>query len=72
MDFGDSGGTSNKDDLIDGYFLKFGVSDSLLDALQSRSEEISAKFLESGSGKGGVEINTFVQSIDFDGGLSGR
>jgi hypothetical protein len=71
LDLWDSGGTTDKDELVDLRFVQFGVSERFLDWLEGSSEEIGAKFFESGSGDAGVEIDTFEQGVDFDGGLGG-
>lgn len=48
------------------------VAEDLLDGVQGAAEEILAKFLETSTSEGGVEVNTLEQGVDFDGGLCGR
>merc|ERR1719184_468157 len=70
LDFGNPGGTTNKDNVVDRGFIHLGVSHGLFYRLQGSFEEIRAKFFEPSSGDGCVEINPFEQGIDFDVSLS--
>jgi hypothetical protein len=72
LDLGDSGGTTDKDDLVNGGLVDLGVSENLLDGVHGRSEEILAELLESCSSNGSVEVDTVKEGVDLDGGLSGR
>lgn len=56
---------------MDVGLVDLGVAEDLLDGLHGRSEEILTEFLESGSGDGGVEVDTFEEGVDLDGGLGG-
>ena len=69
MDLGDTGRSSDKDNLVDVVPLHLGISDCLLNTLSGLSEEIDVQFLEPGLGESGVEVNALVQGIDLDGGL---
>lgn len=55
---------------MDLVLLDLGFDDSLVDTLDSFLEQISVQFLESWSSDGCVEVDTLVESIDLDGGLS--
>ncbi|KAH3670642.1 hypothetical protein OGAPHI_001157 [Ogataea philodendri] len=65
-----SGGTTNKNNLVNLRLVKLGVLQNLLDRVQGGSEKILTKLLESGSGDGGVEVNTLVQGVNLQRGLS--
>merc|ERR1719184_309163 len=66
LDFGNPGGTTNKDDVVDRGFIHLGVSHSLFYRLKGSFEEIRTQFFEPSSGDGCVEIDPFEQGIDFD------
>jgi len=72
LDLGNSGGTADKDDLVDGRLVDLGVSENLLDWVHGGSEEVLAELLESGSGDRSVEVDTVEQGVDLDRGLGGR
>jgi hypothetical protein len=50
----------------------FGITEDLLDGLKGAAEEVLAEFLEASTSNGGKEVNTLIQRVNFDGGLSGR
>jgi hypothetical protein len=56
---------------VDQRLVDLGVAEDLLDGLESGAEEILAELPETGTSKGGVEVDTLVESVDFDGGLGG-
>jgi NAD-specific glutamate dehydrogenase len=72
LDLGDTGGTTNKDNIVDRGLVNLGVTENLLNGFHGVAEKILVEFLETGTGQGSVEINTLEQGIDFDGGLSSR
>lgn len=72
LDLGDTGGTTDQDDLVDGRLVDLGVTEDTLDGLHGGAEEVLAKLFETSTGDGGVEINTLEERVDFDGGLSSR
>jgi hypothetical protein len=72
LDLGDTGGTTNKDDIVDGGLVDLGVTENLLNGFHGVTEKILVKFLETGTGQRSVEINTLEQGIDFNGGLGSR
>ena len=71
LDFWDSSGASDEDNIVDAGLVHSGVSERFLDGVEGASEEVGAELFESGSGDGGVEVNTLEERIDFDGGLGG-
>jgi len=72
LDLGDTGGTTDQDDLVDGGLVNLGVTEDTLDGLHGAAEEVLAELLETGTGDGGVEVNTLEEGVDLDGGLSSR
>jgi hypothetical protein len=46
--------------------------EDLLDRFKSTTEEILAKFLETGTSKRGIEIDTLEKRVDLNRGLSSR
>lgn len=54
---------------MDTVLVHSGVSERFLDGVEGASEEVRAELFESGSGDGGVEVNTLEERIDFDGSL---
>merc|ERR1719434_221894 len=69
LDLGDSGGSSNQDNVIDGALVHLGISHGLLHRLQSSLEQVRAELLEPGPGDAGVEINSLEQRINLNVGL---
>jgi hypothetical protein len=56
---------------VNARLVNLGIAEDLLDGLESSTEEILAKFLETSTGERGVKIDTLEERIDFDGCLSG-
>jgi hypothetical protein len=56
---------------VNSGFVDLGVSEDTVNWVGGRSEEILAKFLETGTGDRGVEVDTLEERVDFDGGLGG-
>jgi len=71
-DLGDSGRTTDKDDVMDGSLGKAGVLKDLFDGGNGFLEHGKAEFFELSSGNDAVVIFGFVEGINFDVGLSGR
>lgn len=71
LNLGDTGGTTNKDDLVDGRLVALGVTENTLDGLHGGAEEILAQLFETSTGDGCVEVNTLEQGVDFDRSLGG-
>jgi len=72
LNLGNTGGTSDKDDLVNRRLIDLGVAENTLDRVHGGTEEVLAKLLETGTGDGGVEINTLVQRVNLNGGLGRR
>ena len=71
LDSRDTGGATNKNDFMDFGLVNLGICQNAVNGGGSRSEEILAKFLEPSTGDGGIEIDTLVERVDFNGGLCG-
>ena len=71
LDSGNTGGASNKDDLVDLRFVNLGICEDTVDWGSGGSEEVLAELFETGTGDGGVEVNTLEERVDFNGGLGG-
>ena len=71
-DTGNTSRTADKDDLVDGGLVDLSVTESTLDGLHGAAEEILAELLETGTGDGGVEVDTLEERVDLNGGLGGR
>ena len=70
---GDTGGTTNENDLVDLGLVDLRVTEDLLDGLESGTEKILAQLLEASTREGSVEVDTLEKRVDFDGSLcSGR
>ena len=72
LDLGDTSGTTDQDNIVDGGLVHLGVTDDLLDGVKSTAEEVLVELLETGTGHGGVEIDTLEERVDLDGGLGLR
>lgn len=72
LDSWDTGRATDEDNLVDAGLVDLSILQDTLDWLESGSEEVLAKFLESGTGDGSVEVNTLIEGVDLDGGLSSR
>ena len=55
---------------MDVAFVDLGVTENLLDGLESRTEEVLAQLLETSPGERGVEVDTLEERVDLDRGLS--
>ena len=56
---------------MDDCLVELGVTEGLVNRLEGDTEEISAKLLETGTGDGGIEINTLEERVDLNAGLGG-
>jgi hypothetical protein len=72
LDLGDTSGTTDENDLVDGGLVDLGVTESTLNGLHGATEQVLAELLESGTSEGGVEVDTLEQGVDLEGGLSRR
>jgi len=71
LDLGDTGGTTNKDDLVNLVLGKSGVLENLGNGVQSASEGLLVQVLETSTGNVGVEVLTVEQRVDLNSGLGG-
>jgi hypothetical protein len=73
LNLGDTGRTTNKNNVVNVGLLHLGVLEDLLNGLEGLLEEIVVELLELGAGEGLGEILALVEGLDFDlGGLLGR
>ena len=72
LNLGDTGGTTDEDDVLNLGGGDLGVLQDLLDGVNGRLEGGSVDLLESGSGDVGGEVNTVEQGVDFNSGLGDR
>ena len=56
---GSSGGSSNEDDVVNVSIVHLGIADGFLDRFHRGAEQIGVQLLETGTGDGCVEIDTF-------------
>jgi len=66
LDLGDTGRSTNKDDLVDLRFLHACVIKYLLDGGDGLLEEISTEFLETGTGKSFLKVDSVNKSLNGD------
>ena len=71
LDTGNTGGTTDKDDLVNLGLLHAGVLEDLLDGVQGAREGLGVQVLETGTGDGGVEVLTVEERVNLNGGLGG-
>ncbi len=71
LDFWDTSGSTDKNDLVNRALVDLGVAEDLLDGIHGGAEEVLAKLLEPGTRDRGVEVNAVEEGVDFDGGLCG-
>lgn len=72
LDTGDTGGTTDEDNLVDLRLIDLSISQDSVDGLDGRSEEVLAKLLESSTGDRCVEVDTLEERVDLNRSLSGR
>jgi hypothetical protein len=60
-------GTANQDDFMDVRFVNFGISEDLLDRVESTTEVTLAQLFETSTSEGGVEVDTLKEGVDFNG-----
>jgi hypothetical protein len=69
LDAGNTGGTTNKDDLVNLGLLNVGILEDLLNGLDGAVEGLGVDVLETGTGDVGVEVLAVEEGVDLDGGL---
>jgi hypothetical protein len=67
-----TGGTSNEDGIMNIQLINLRVTEDLLNGLESATEEVLTEFLEMRTCKGGIDVNTLKESVDFNTSLGGR
>jgi hypothetical protein len=71
LDLRDTGGTTNKDDLVNLVLADAGVLENLGNGVQSASEGLLVQVLETSTGDVGVEVLTVEQRVNLNSGLGG-
>lgn len=69
LDARNTGGATNKDDLVNLVLRHARVLEDLLDGVEGARESLGVKVLETGTGDGGVEVLTVEERVNLDGGL---
>jgi hypothetical protein len=70
LDTGNTGGTTDKDNLVNLVLRHARVLEDLLDGVEGTVEGLGVKVLETGTGDGGVEVLTVEERVNLNGGLS--
>ena len=60
-DTGDTGRTTDQDDFMNVRLVNLGVTENPLNGVKSTTEEILAKFLETGTSDRGIEVDTLEE-----------
>jgi hypothetical protein len=71
LDLGNTGGTTDKDDLVDLGLVDVGILEDLGNGVKSASEGLLVQVLETSTGDVGVEVLTVEQRVDLDSSLGG-
>jgi hypothetical protein len=69
LDLGDTGRTTDKDDLVNGLLLDSGVLEDLGNGLDGARESLGVQVLETGTGDGHGEVLTVEERVNLNGGL---
>ena len=70
LDAGDTGGATDKDDLINARLLDAGILENLGNRLEGAGESLGVQVLETSTSDLHVEILAVEERVDLDGGLS--
>lgn len=71
LDAGNTGGTTDKDDLVDLGLVNGGILEHLLDGGEGAGESLAVQFLETSTGDSGVEVLALEERVDLNGSLGG-
>lgn len=66
LDLGDTGGATDKDDVVNLGLLNVGILENLFNGLDGLLEEIHVQLLELGAGKGLREVVALEESLNLD------
>lgn len=69
LDLGDTGGTTNKDDLVNLALVDGGILHDLGNGVEGTGESLLVQVLETSTGDVGVEVLTVEQRVDLNSGL---
>ena len=67
----DASRATKEDDLVNAVLVDLRITENLLDWLEGRTEEVLAKFFETGTSDGGVKVDTLGEGVDLNGSLGG-
>lgn len=70
LDLGDTGRTTDKDDLVDAALLDTRILENLSNGLQGTGESLSVEVFETGTGDLKKEVLAVEERVNLDGGLS--
>ena len=71
LDLGDTGGTTNKDDLVNLALVDGSILHNLGNGVKGTGESLLVQVLETSTGDVGVEVLTVEQRVDLNSGLGG-
>ena len=71
LDFWNTSGSSDENDVVDSGLVHLGIAERLLNWVECTTEKIGIQFFESGPRDARVEVDTFVERIDFNARLAG-
>jgi hypothetical protein len=71
LDLGDTGGTTNKDDLVNLALVDGSILHNLGNGVEGTGESLLVQVLETSTGDVGVEVLTVEQRVDLNSGLGG-
>lgn len=69
MDTGNTGGSTDKDDLINLALVDSSILQHLLDGIKSARERLGVQIFKPSTGNLSVEVLSVKQRVDFNGGL---
>lgn len=71
LDTGNTGGTTDKDDLVDLALLDGSILEDLLNGSEGAVESLGVQLLETSTGDGGVEVLALEERVNLNSGLGG-
>lgn len=69
LDLGDTSGTTDEDDLVNGALLDGSILEDLSDGLEGTGESLGVEILETGTSDLHVEVLTIKERVNLNGGL---
>jgi len=71
LNLGDTGGTTDEDNVVNGLLLDLGVLEDLVDGLEAASEKLNVELLKLGTGDGAGKVDAIKERVNLNGGLGG-